>query len=138
MPFSTKIIIPFQYSLYSCKELRNMNSLPIIIENTKLFLSNPLNFNHVQSTYHTELEAFGHQTLQGEVRGKKYFAIKQLSHFACQAVAVVQIKRGFSNITVARVTSCKICCNLIQYYRGQQFKKKIVFELAIMVVWDKF
>lgn len=134
MPFSTKIIIPFQYSLYNCKELRNMNSLPIIIENTKLFLSNPLNFNHVQSTYHTELEAFGHQSL----RGKKYFAIKQLSHFACQAVAVVQIKRGFSNITVAIVTSCKICCNLIQYYRGQQFKKKIVFELAIMVVWDKF
>lgn len=79
MPFSTKIIIPFQYSLYNCKELRNMNSLPIIIENTKLFLSNPLNFNHVQSTYHTELEAFGHQSL----RGKKYFAIKQLSHFAC-------------------------------------------------------
>lgn len=134
MAFSTKIIIPFQYSLYNCKELRNMNSLPIIIENTKLFLSNPLNFNHVQSTYHTELEAFGHQSL----RGKKYFAIKQLSHFACQAVAVVQIKRGFSNITVAIVTSCKICCNLIQYYRGQQFKKKIVFELAIMVVWDKF
>lgn len=134
MAFSTKIIIPFQYSLYSCKELRNMNSLPIIIENTKLFLSNPFNFNHVQSTYHTELEAFGHQSL----RGKKYFAIKQLSHFACQAVAVVQIKRGFSNITVAIVTSCKICCNLIQYYRGQQFKKKIVFELAIMVVWDKF
>lgn len=134
MPFSTKIIIPFQYSLYNCKELRNMNSLPIIIENTKLFLSNPLNFNHVQSTYHTELEAFGHQSL----RGKKYFAIKQLSHFACQAVAVVQIKRGFSNITVAIVTSCKICCNLIQYYRGQQLKKKIVFELAIMVVWDKF
>lgn len=134
MPFSTEIIIPFQYSLYSCKELRNMNSLPIIIENTKLFLSNPFNFNHVQSTYHTELEAFGHQSL----RGKKYFAIKQLSHFACQAVAVVQIKRGFSNITVAIVTSCKICCNLIQYYRGQQLKKKIVFELAIMVVWDKF
>lgn len=134
MPFSTKIIIPFQYSLYNCKELRNMNSLPIIIENTKLFLSNPFNFNHVQSTYHTELEAFGHQSL----RGKKYFAIKQLSHFACQAVAVVQIKRGFSNITVAIVTSCKICCNLIQYYRGQQLKKKIVFELAIMVVWDKF
>lgn len=79
MAFSTKIIIPFQYSLYSCKELRNMNSLPIIIENTKLFLSNPFNFNHVQSTYHTELEAFGHQSL----RGKKYFAIKQLSHFAC-------------------------------------------------------